>query len=133
MFVFGIFFSVWANDAGGYLIGSRWGKHKLAPRISPNKSWEGFLAGLAVTMIVWAAMSFIPCVSITIIQALVFGLVVGLVGVLGDLAESRMKRNCGVKDSGNLLPGHGGMLDRSDSMFTVSIAAAVLLIAGGCI
>ncbi len=133
LFVFGIFLSVWANDAGAYLIGSRFGKHKLAPKVSPNKSWEGFLAGLVVSMIIWVAMSFIPGVSITIIQALVFGLIVGLMGVLGDLAESRMKRNCGVKDSGTILPGHGGMLDRTDSMFTVSIAAAVLLIAGGCI
>ncbi len=129
----GLFVSVWANDAFAYLVGSKFGKHKLAPRTSPNKSWEGFVAGLVASMLVWLGMSYIPGVAMGIPQALAFGLICGLMGVLGDLAESRIKRNSGFKDSGTIMPGHGGLLDRSDSLFLVSITAAILLIGGGCI
>lgn len=131
--VLGIYLSVWANDSFAYLFGRKFGKHKLAPRTSPNKSWEGFIGGLAASMLFWVGMMFIPGVSMSIVQALVFGLVCGLMGVLGDLAESRIKRNSGFKDSGNIMPGHGGLLDRCDSLFLVSVSAAILLIGGGCI
>lgn len=129
----GIFLSVWANDSFAYLIGRKFGKHKLAPRTSPNKSWEGFIAGLIASMLCWLGLSFIPGVSMGILQALVFGLVCGLMGVLGDLAESRIKRNSGFKDSGTIMPGHGGLLDRCDSLFLVAVTSAVLLVGGGCI
>lgn len=129
----GIFLSVWANDSFAYLIGRKFGKHKLAPRTSPNKSWEGFIAGLIASMLCWLGLSFIPGVSMGIPQALVFGLVCGLMGVLGDLAESRIKRNSGFKDSGTIMPGHGGLLDRCDSLFLVAVTSAVLLVGGGCI
>ena len=131
--VLGIFLSVWANDSFAYLVGSKFGKHKLAPRTSPKKSWEGFLAGLVASMLFWWGMSFIPGVTMSLPQALVFGLVSGLVGVLGDLAESRIKRNSGFKDSGTIMPGHGGLLDRCDSLFLVSVMSAAMLVAGGCI
>lgn len=131
--VLGIFLSVWANDSFAYLIGSKFGKHKLAPRTSPKKSWEGFIAGLASSMIFWALMTFIPGVTMVVPQALVFGLACGLMGVLGDLAESRIKRNSGCKDSGTLMPGHGGLLDRCDSLFLAAGTSSLLLIAGGCI
>ena len=131
--VLGVFLSVWGNDTFAYLIGSKLGKHRLAPRTSPNKSWEGFIAGLVASMIFWGAMSFIPGATMSIVQALVFGLICGLMGVLGDLAESRIKRNSGFKDSGVIMPGHGGLLDRCDSLFLVAVTAAVLLVAGGCI
>ncbi len=131
--VLGVFLSVWANDSFAYLVGSKFGKHKLAPRTSPKKSWEGFLAGLVASMLIWFAMSFIPGVAMSAVQALAFGLVCGLMGVLGDLAESRIKRNSGFKDSGTIMPGHGGLLDRTDSLFLVSVTAAVLLVGGGCI
>lgn len=131
--VCGIFFSVWANDSFAYLVGSKFGKHKLAPRISPKKSWEGFIGGLVGSMAIWCAITLIPGVAMDIPQALVFGLLCGLSGVLGDLAESRIKRNSGVKDSGTIMPGHGGLLDRCDSLFLASVAAAVLLIGGGCV
>ena len=131
--VCGVFFSVWANDSFAYLVGSKFGKHKLAPRISPKKSWEGFIGGLVGSMAIWCAITLIPGVAMDIPQALVFGLVCGLSGVLGDLAESRIKRNSGVKDSGTIMPGHGGLLDRCDSLFLASVAAAVLLFGGGCI
>lgn len=131
--VCGIFFSVWANDSFAYLVGRKFGKHKMAPRISPKKSWEGFFGGLIGSVAIWCCIAFIPGVEMSMVQAVVFGIVVGLFGVLGDLAESRIKRNSGVKDSGTIMPGHGGLLDRCDSLFLASVMAAVLLVAGGCI
>ena len=128
-----LFLSVWANDAFAYLVGSKIGRHKLAPRTSPKKSWEGFIAGLVGSMIFWCLMTLVPGITMAIPQAIVFGIISGCMGVLGDLAESRIKRNSGFKDSGTIMPGHGGLLDRSDSLFLTSITAAILLIAGGCI
>ncbi|HIT44796.1 MAG TPA: phosphatidate cytidylyltransferase [Candidatus Aphodovivens excrementavium] len=133
LLVLGIFLSVWANDSFAYLFGSKFGKHKLAPRTSPKKSWEGFIAGLVASMIFWVLMSFIPGVHMSIPLAALFGCICGLAGVLGDLAESRIKRNSGFKDSGTIMPGHGGLLDRCDSLFLVSVVSAMLLILGNCI
>ncbi len=125
--------SVWANDSFAYLVGSKFGKHKLAPRTSPKKSWEGFFAGLAGSAVFWCLMTLVPGVTMSIPQAILFGLASGLMGVLGDLAESRIKRNSGFKDSGTIMPGHGGLLDRCDSLFLVAVTSAILLVAGGCI
>ena len=129
----GIFLSVWANDSFAYLVGSKFGKHKLAPRTSPKKSWEGFIAGLAGAAVFWCLMTLGPGVTMSVPQASLFGLASGLMGVLGDLAESRIKRNSGFKDSGTIMPGHGGLLDRCDSLFLVAVTSAILLVAGGCI
>ena len=131
--VLGILLSVWANDSFAYLVGSKFGKHKLAPRTSPKKSWEGFFAGLAGSAVFWCLMTLVPGVTMSIPQAILFGLASGLMGVLGDLAESRIKRNSGFKDSGTIMPGHGGLLDRCDSLFLVAVISAILLVAGGCI
>lgn len=131
--VVGIFCTIWGNDAFAYLAGSRFGKHKMAPAISPKKSWEGFVAGIAFSMAFWCLLTLIPGVSMSIAQALVFGAICGGAGVVGDLVESRIKRNSGFKDSGTIMPGHGGLLDRCDSQFLVIVCAALLLIAGGCI
>ncbi len=128
-----LFLSVWGNDAFAYLIGSKFGKHKLAPRTSPKKSWEGFIAGLIFSMLMWVAISYVPGVVMPIWMALVFGLVCGGMEVLGDLVESRIKRNVGVKDSGTIMPGHGGLLDRCDSTFLAAVTAAILLTVGGCL
>lgn len=128
-----LFLSVWANDAFAYLVGSKIGRHKLAPRTSPKKSWEGFFAGLVGSVLFWCVISFVPGIAMSIPQAIAFGVISGCMGVLGDLAESRIKRNSGFKDSGTIMPGHGGLLDRSDSLFLTSITAAILLVAGGCI
>lgn len=128
-----LFMSVWFNDAGAYLIGSKFGKHKLAPRTSPKKSWEGLIAGLIVSAGFWCLMTLIPGVTMSIPQAIVFGMVCGGAGVIGDLAESRIKRNVGVKDSGTIMPGHGGLLDRCDSLFFASVTASLLLFIGGCV
>ena len=128
-----IFASIWFNDAGAYLVGSRIGKHKLAPRTSPNKSWEGFIAGLVVSMGFWCILLVIPGVQIELWQCLVFGLLCGLTSVLGDLCESRIKRSVGFKDSGTIMPGHGGLFDRCDSLMPTAVAAAFLLFGAGCL
>ena len=133
LFVLLLFISVWGNDAFAYIVGSKIGKHKLAPRTSPKKSWEGFIAGLIFSMLIWVAMSFVPGVNMPIWMALVFGLLCGGAEVLGDLVESRIKRNVGVKDSGTIMPGHGGLLDRCDSTFLAAVTAAILLTVGGCL
>lgn len=131
--LFLLFLSVWANDAFAYVIGRKFGKHKLAPRTSPKKSWEGFIAGLVGSAIFWVIISFVPGVNMSVPMAIIFGLICGLTEVLGDLAESRIKRNSGFKDSGVIMPGHGGLLDRCDSLFLMSTTAAILLLLGGCI
>lgn len=123
----GVMMSVWVNDSFAYLVGSRFGKHKMVPRISPKKSWEGLVGGIVGSVVVWLAITLVPQTDVTLPVALLCGLVCGITGVMGDLVESRIKRGAGVKDSGNMIPGHGGLLDRSDSMLFVSISAYFIL------
>ena len=132
-FIFLILGFAWGGDSAAYFAGRAFGKHKLAPRVSPKKSWEGFFAGLVGSALFWCLFTLIPGLNLGIPMAMAFGVISGLCGVLGDLAESRIKRNVGFKDSGKLLPGHGGLLDRCDSLFLVAVASAILLVAGGCI
>ena len=127
----GVMGSVWANDSAAYLVGSRLGKHKLAPRISPNKSVEGFWGGIVASMAVWALLGAFKIQGLGMVHALLIGAIVAFTSVVGDLFESRIKRGVGVKDSGDILPGHGGLLDRSDSMLFGGMAAYVLLHIGG--
>jgi phosphatidate cytidylyltransferase len=123
---------VWANDSLAYLVGSTIGHHKMMPRISPKKSWEGFIAGALGTLAVWLSLPlFFPQVGVTLPVALATGVVVGASVVIGDLFESRMKREAGVKDSGTALPGHGGFLDRLDSLILVGLLAYWILHWGG--
>lgn len=133
VFLLVLFVSIWANDAFAYLFGSKFGRHKLAPRTSPKKSWEGFFAGLVASMLFWCLTVFIPGMDINIYQALVYGLICGVAGVFGDLCESRIKRGTGFKDSGTIMPGHGGLFDRCDSLITTAVVAAVLLFSTGCL
>lgn len=107
---------IWTNDIFAYLIGKNFGSHKLAPVISPNKTIEGAVGGLifGVFASLVSQMWFIP--QITVKDAGIIGLIVGILGQLGDLCESILKRSANVKDSGGILPGHGGMLDRVDSL-----------------
>lgn len=123
--------SVWVNDIFAYLVGSTLGRHKLAPAISPRKSWEGFIAGTVFTTAVWVIVGLIADVGLPLGAMAVVGLAASGAAVLGDLVESRLKREAEVKDSGRLLPGHGGFLDRFDSMVVVSIVAYYALIAAG--
>ena len=127
----GVMLSIWANDAFAYLVGSAIGTHKLAPKISPNKSVEGFFGGIVGSVVVWVLLDLFVAPKLGILLAVAIGVLVGLAGVMGDLFESRIKRGAGVKDSGNLIPGHGGLLDRSDSMLFGGMAAYFLLLFGG--
>ena len=123
----GIMMSVWANDSFAYLVGSRFGKHKMVPKISPKKSWEGFAGGIVGSVASWLLLLLFPQTHVTPLVAVACGVLCGVTGVIGDLVESRIKRGAGVKDSGNMIPGHGGLLDRSDSMLFVAITAYFLL------
>lgn len=110
---------VWLTDSGAYMIGRKLGKHKLAPKISPNKTWEGSIGGtIAATIIIGIYLIFFP-VGYNWIIMIILTLILSIIGQFGDLIESSLKRFYGVKDSGKILPGHGGILDRFDSMILV--------------
>ena len=113
--LFGFFFILWANDSGAYIIGSAIGKRKLFPRISPGKSWEGSIGG-AITSYGVAFIISKWYTSVNLIDWMVIATILVIIGTLGDLVESLFKRSINVKDSGTLLPGHGGILDRFDSL-----------------
>lgn len=123
--------SVWAMDTLAYLVGSAVGRHPLAPHISPKKSWEGFAAGTLGTMVAWGVGWWIVRSPLPLALFLATGAVVSIAALLGDLAESRLKREVGVKDSGKWFPGHGGFLDRFDSMIMVSLVVYYMLVFGG--
>jgi phosphatidate cytidylyltransferase len=113
--VLGFFLLLWSNDTGAYLSGITFGRHKLFERISPKKTWEGFLGGMILTVAVaWLISTKLAVVSAT--GWIVIALIVSITGTYGDLIESMLKRSAGVKDSGNIMPGHGGFLDRFDSV-----------------
>jgi len=112
----GYFFVLWANDTGAYLIGRKWGKHKLFPRISPKKTWEGSIGGVVLGLAVGYLNSIIfPEFNLAVWLGI--AAIVVVFGSLGDLVESLFKRSLDIKDSGKLLPGHGGVLDRFDGIF----------------
>lgn len=127
----GVCASVWLSDSFAYLVGNRFGKHKMAPRISPHKTWEGFAGGLIGSFLVWFILWLTNFYELPLWYAVLCAVVVNVLGVFGDLIESRIKRGVGVKDSGNLIPGHGGMLDRCDSLIFAGITAHLLLVIGG--
>jgi len=128
-----VFVFLWMNDTGAYLCGSLFGKHKLFPRISPGKSWEGSIGGgilvIAVALLVWYLTDQYQLnnYGLTPLAWAGLGLTVVIFGTWGDLVESLFKRTLGIKDSGNILPGHGGMLDRFDSSLLAIPAAVVYL------
>jgi phosphatidate cytidylyltransferase len=106
----------WADDSAAYFVGRRWGRHKMAPALSPHKSWEGAIAGFVAAVLAALLSVAVFGLPLTPLQAIVIGAAGGISGQLGDLAESLIKRQIGIKDSSNLIPGHGGVLDRIDSM-----------------
>lgn len=115
-------FSTFAVDTCAFFVGRAWGKHKLAPLISPGKSWEGAVGGVAGGLGASLALAFILRLPLAWWQALLLGLLVSIFAQLGDLSESLLKRSAGVKDAGRLIPGHGGLLDRLDSIvFTIVV------------
>ena len=122
--VFLVFLSVWVCDSAAFIVGTKIGKKKIAPLISPNKTWEGTIAGyifsvLFIYFLVTSELLNINDYTFTIYDILIMGSIVGVIGQLGDLFESMIKRKFNVKDSGTLLQGHGGVLDRFDSLLFV--------------
>lgn len=113
--ILGVFILIWVNDSFAYLVGKNFGKRKLLERISPNKTIEGFIGGMVFTLVGGYVLS-LYFTKMTLINWLVFAAIVSVFGVLGDLIESMFKRHAGVKDSSNFIPGHGGFLDRLDSV-----------------
>ena len=128
-----VFVFLWINDTGAYLCGSLLGKHKLFPRISPGKSWEGSIGGGILVMIVAVLVRYLleqyeqNALGLSALEWAGLGLVIVIFGTWGDLVESLFKRTLGIKDSGHILPGHGGMLDRFDSSLMAIPAAVVYL------
>jgi phosphatidate cytidylyltransferase len=123
---------LWANDTGAYCVGSRLGKHKLFPRISPAKTWEGSIGGAVFVMIAASLIGYFANKGdsntvLNIPEWIGLGLIVVIFGTWGDLVESLFKRTLGIKDSGTILPGHGGMLDRFDSSLLAIPASVVYL------
>lgn len=112
-FLFFLMATIWAMDIAAYLVGKKFGKHKMCPTISPNKTWEGAIAGFITAVL--AADIFSGFVLINGTHALVLGTIIGIVAQLSDLVESVIKRDAGVKDASDIVPGHGGVLDRMDS------------------
>ncbi|MDR2823941.1 MAG: phosphatidate cytidylyltransferase [Prevotellaceae bacterium] len=136
-FLLALFVIIWANDTFAYLAGSLAGKHKMCKDISPKKSWEGFLGGMAGALVAgFVFYKFCPvqihCMTGATIMQLwqwfVFALIIVIFGTLGDLFESKIKRTVGVKDSGNIMPGHGGLLDRFDSLLFAVVPAMMFLV-----
>ena len=131
-----LFIFLWANDTGAYCAGSLFGRHKLFPRVSPGKTWEGSIGGAVIVLIIAAVISYFAGsdtslstlnAQLSMLKWLGLGLVVVFFGTWGDLVESLFKRTLGIKDSGNILPGHGGMLDRFDSSLMAIPAAVIYL------
>lgn len=112
--IIGFFILIWATDTGAYLTGKSFGRHRLMESISPKKSWEGFFGGVIISATVaWLLSGWLGVVDIT--HWIIISLIISITGTYGDLIESMLKRSSGVKDSGTILPGHGGFLDRFDS------------------
>ncbi len=120
---------IWSNDTFAYLVGVPFGKHRLNERISPKKSWEGFFGGIVGAILVSILAAYI--IDGLYVMWIGVGVITSVVGCLGDLVESMFKRTCGVKDSGNILPGHGGWLDRFDGLiFSAPFVFVYLILLG---
>jgi len=125
-----LFIITWSSDVGAYVIGMLFGQkkgHKLFPSISPKKSWEGFFGGLFFALLTGVLLFIFKLTDFPLLHMIAISLIINLFGVLGDLVESQLKRNFGVKDSGKLMPGHGGLLDRFDGTL-IAFPAAIAYI-----
>ncbi|MDA3131757.1 phosphatidate cytidylyltransferase [Atlantibacter subterranea] len=120
---------VWGADSGAYMFGKLFGKHKLAPKVSPGKTWQGFIGGLFTAAVISWIYGVVVNLEVAPSTLLICSVVAALASVLGDLTESMFKREAGIKDSGNLIPGHGGILDRIDSLTAaVPVFACLMLL-----
>ena len=125
LLLLGFMATIWISDTAAYFTGRAFGKHKLAPQISPNKTWEGVAGALIAVLLYGAIWDFTIQQTFFSAPLIVLLLIMAILGIIGDLYESLIKRQAGVKDSGNLLPGHGGILDRIDAL-TSSLPFAML-------
>lgn len=124
-----MFISIWSSDSLAYFSGRAFGKHKLFERVSPKKTWEGAVGGFFGAIAGFALPIYFTIPEFSIYLAVAIGAIIGIVAPLGDLAESQMKRDAGIKDSSNIIPGHGGILDRFDStLFTAPVLLICLII-----
>ena len=128
----GIFFIIWMYDSMAYLGGSLLGKHKISVNISPKKSWEGLITG-AVFALIMGILNAVLFQPLTMLNWIIISVIVVIFGTTGDLFESKLKRDLNIKDSGNILPGHGGFLDRLDSFLFIIPVVFIWLILGGTI
>ncbi len=126
-----LLFSTFACDTASYFVGSAWGRRKMAPTISPKKTWEGAAGGLGSAIFASLILGKVLNLQIACIHILALGVLVGILAQLGDLAESMLKRDAGVKDTGSIMPGHGGLLDRIDSVLFVGAAGYYYIILTG--
>lgn len=115
--IISIFITIWICDSAAFFGGTKFGKHKLFPRVSPNKSWEGAIFGFVGSILSMYLLDKLLLNLVQTSEAIVVGIIIGTIGQIGDLVESLFKRDAGVKDSSNLIPGHGGVFDRFDSLF----------------
>lgn len=117
LLVFSILGTIWICDSAAFFGGTKFGKHKLFPRVSPNKSWEGAIFGFLASVVSMILFQILFLGFISLQSSIFIGIIIGTIGQIGDLIESLFKRDAGVKDSSNLIPGHGGVFDRFDSLF----------------
>lgn len=127
LLVFSFILAIWICDTAAYMIGSRFGKNKLLPAVSPKKTWEGAIAGFVGALLTMVIFNLITN-NFDLIHSIIIGIIVGAFGQIGDLAESQLKRDANVKDSSSILPGHGGFLDRFDSIMFVSPLILIYLL-----
>ncbi len=128
--LFGIFLIIWIYDSMAYVFGSMFGKHKIAEKISPKKSWEGLIGG-AVFAVIMGIVNSVLFHEISLTNWIIIALLIVTFGTSGDFFESKLKREAGVKDSGNILPGHGGMLDRFDTvLFAIPVIFVWIILFG---
>ena len=125
--LFFLFTFIWINDTGAYLVGRWLGRHPLAPKISPKKTWEGFIGGAVLTITAAIIIYWLKLTPIELPYIIATALLFSIFGPLGDLFESSLKRKAGVKDSGNIIPGHGGILDRLDGLLMAFLAWAIFM------
>ena len=129
LFVIFIFFTIWICDSAAYFYGKAFGKRKLFEKISPKKTWEGSAAGFISAVISFSLFAYFLLPEFSSLHAAVIGAIIGVIGQYGDLAVSQFKRDAGVKDSSNILPGHGGILDRFDSaLFSFPVILIYLIV-----
>ena len=123
-----MFIMIWLNDTGAYCVGSLIGRHKMFPRLSPKKSWEGWAGGFVFCLAAGVAAYYLVPEGMGLAEWIVYGALVCVLSTWGDLFESLLKRSHSIKDSGNLIPGHGGILDRIDSLLFVAMGTVVFVI-----